>query len=161
MSRVSKFLSAAALYVSAFGLVGMTTIICWQVFARYVLNDAPAWTEQVALLLMLYFILFASAAGVREGFHIRLTLLHEALTGARKAFVQYACDLIVLAFGVAMTIGGVQLTVATWDHVIPTIGLPRGIAYLPAAGAGALIVFFSFEQIVSRATGQKVEPLWS
>ena len=57
ISTVSRFLSRAALYASALGLVGMTLIIGWQVFARYVLNAAPSWTEQASLLLMLWFIL--------------------------------------------------------------------------------------------------------
>lgn len=161
MNQFSRILSRAALWVSAAGLVGMTLIIGWQVFARYVLNAAPSWTEQAALFLMLWFILFAAAAGVREGFHIRISLLHDTLPKQPSKWLSLACHFIVLAFGTAMAVGGVQLVQATWQHVIPTLGLPRGSAYLPIAGAGALIVFFSIEHIVSELKNKKVKPLWS
>lgn len=161
MTALSKFLSRTALWFSAIGLVGMTAIIGWQVFARYVLNASPSWTEQAALLLMLWFILFAAAAGVREGFHIRLSLLQDSLEGRAKRSLSIACHLVVLVFGGFMATGGLELVLATWSHTIPTLGLPRGAAYVPLAGAGALIVFFSVEHISAALRGKQVTPLWS
>lgn len=161
MGALSRFLSRAALWVSAAGLVVMTLMICWQVFARYVLNAAPAWTEQAALLLMLYFILFAAAAGVREGFHIRLSLLQESLPPVPQRALRVFAHLVVGGFGVAMAYAGGQLIAETWQHVIPTLGIPRGIAYVPLAGAGGLIAFFSLEHLIAEWRGGKVVPLWN
>lgn len=161
MRALSKLLSRCALAFSAVGLVGMTVIIGWQVFSRYALNSAPAWTEQAALYLMLWFILFAAAAGVREGFHIRISILQDSLKGHAKTGIGIFCHLVVLAFGGAMAANGTGLVSATWEHAIPTLGLPRGSAYLPVVGAGLLIVFFAIEQIIADLRGQKVEPLWN
>lgn len=161
IDTISRFLSRAALYASALGLVGMTLIIGWQVFARYVLNAAPSWTEQASLLLMLWFILFAAAAGVREGFHIRLSLVQDSLKGSPRKWLKIICHLIVLVFGMFMAWGGAELVAATWHHRIPTLGLPRGLAYLPIAGCGVLIVLFSFEHVLAELQGKEVEPLWS
>ena len=161
MEKLSRWLSRAALYASAIGLVDMTLIIGWQVFARYVLNAAPSWTEQAALLLMLWFILFAAAAGVREGFHIRLSLLQDSLPERRRKWLKLACHLIVLVFGVYMAWGGAELVAATWEHRIPTLGLPRGFAYIPIVGSGILIAFFSLEHVLTELQGREVKPLWS
>ncbi|GAA0483671.1 TRAP transporter small permease [Parasphingorhabdus litoris] len=160
LANLSRKTSIAALYASAIGLVGMTIIIGWQVFARYILNSSPAWTEQAALFLMLWFILFAAAAGVREGFHIRLSLLQESLTETAGRRLLYISHMVVLLFGVAMTKGGVDLAVNTWQHEIPTLGLPRGTAYLPIIGAGALIATFALEHIVALRRNRTVEPIW-
>lgn len=161
MAKLSRYLSRFALWLSAAGLVGMTLIIGWQVFARYVLSAAPSWTEQAALFLMLWFILFAAAAGVREGFHIRISLLQDTLDTRPAKVLSLLCHLIVLVFGGFMAVGGVQLVLATWHHVIPTLGLPRGSAYLPIVVAGILIAFFSLEHILTELRNQKVAPLWS
>ncbi len=161
MKALSRFLSRMALYVSAMGLIGMTLIIGWQVFARYVLNAAPSWTEQAALLLMLWFILFAAAAGVREGFHIRLSLLQDTLSARPAKALKLACHLVVLLFGVFMAWGGSELVAATWHHRIPTLNLPRGFAYLPIVGSGGLIVLFAFEQMLAEWQGREVRPLWN
>ena len=72
ISRYTRWFACAVLMV-------MTAIIGWQVFARYVLNASPAWAEQAALLLMIWYVLFAAAAGVREGFHIRIGVFETAL----------------------------------------------------------------------------------
>lgn len=161
MEQLSKFLSRSALYLSALGLTLMTLIICWQVFARYILNSSPSWTEQAALFLMMWFILFAAAAGVREGFHIRISLLGDMLDPKKRKALNIICHIIVLVFGMFMVFGGVQLVMATWSHVIPTLGLPRGSIYIPIVVCGALIVFFSFEKINAEYHNREVKPLWN
>nr|WP_321362515.1 TRAP transporter small permease [uncultured Hyphomonas sp.] len=158
---LSRLLSLSALFVSATGLILMTAIIGWQVFARYVLNSSPSWTEQAALYLMLWFILFAAAAGVREGFHIRISLLQDSVEGTVRRVLSLVCHAIVGLFGLSMVIGGSELVSATWSHTIPTLGLPRGSAYLPIAGAGALILFFAIEHILAELSGREVKPLWN
>ena len=161
MHSLSRTLSQIALWLSALGLVGMTAIIGWQVFARYVLNSAPSWTEQAGLFLMLWFILFAAAAGVREGFHIRLSLLQDALKGKPRIALLVFCHLVVLTFGVVMAVAGAELAARTWQHTIPAINVPRGLSYLPLSGAGGLIVFFSIEHIIATLRGTEVKPLWN
>lgn len=62
-------------------LVLVTGIISWQVFGRFVLNSSPSWTEQAALLLMIWYVMLGAAAGVKEGFHIRIALFEQKLGG--------------------------------------------------------------------------------
>lgn len=63
---------SALLWLSSAGLVIMTALLCWQVFARYVLDASPAWTEQAVLILMVWIVFLGSAQGIRDGFHIRI-----------------------------------------------------------------------------------------
>ena len=161
LSAVSKLTSRAALYISFAGLVGMTAIISWQVFARYVLNAAPSWTEQAALLLMLWFILFAAAAGVREGFHIRLTLVEESLPEKYRQGLRIFCHGVVLAFGAVMAWAGGGLVIETWSHSIPTLGLSRGIAYMPIAISGTLITLYAAELVLLELRGGETERIWN
>lgn len=161
MTRLSELLSRFSLMFSAFGLIGMTLIITWQVFARYVLSASPAWAEQASLLLMLWFILFAAAAGVREGFHIQLTMIQDRASEANRRRIRVFCHLVVAIFGAFMTVYGLQLVLAVWSHQIPTLGLSRGWAYVPIALSGALTTFFAIEQAIAERRGQSVSPLWN
>jgi TRAP-type C4-dicarboxylate transport system permease small subunit len=161
MTFLSRFLSRISLAFSVFGLLAMTGIILWQVFARYVLNAAPAWSEQASLLLMIYFILFAAAVGVREGFHIRLSMVVEALPEPLSRTARILSHCVVGGFGVALCVYGSELVAGVWGHAIPTLGVSRGVAYLPLPIAGGLIAFFSLEQIVGEARGKRIEPLWN
>jgi TRAP-type C4-dicarboxylate transport system permease small subunit len=148
LSVFNRTISRICIWSSGFGLVLMTIIIGWQVFARYVLNDTPHWSEKFCLLLMIYFILFAAAAGVRDGSHIGLVIIKESLSGLPQRIVTVINHLIVGLFGFGMVWFGAEMVVSTWTHVIPTLGLPTGLSYLPFPLAGLLFMLFSLEHIL-------------
>ena len=148
LSVFNRTISRICIWSSGFGLVLMTIIIGWQVFARYVLNDTPHWSEKFCLLLMIYFILFAAAAGVRDGSHIGLVIIKESLSGLPQRIVTVINHLIVGLFGFGMVWFGAEMVVSTWTHVIPTLGLPTGLNYLPFPLAGLLFMLFSLEHIL-------------
>ena len=147
LSRVMSRMSSISLYSAAAGLVAMTTIIGWQVWARYILNDTPNWSERLSLLLMNWYILLAVAVGVREKFHLGLALIKDALSPLLRWYAELIIHLLVGGFGVAMVVYGTQIAISTWSHVIPTLGLPTGFSYLPLPVAGALITVFSLEHV--------------
>lgn len=139
----------------------MTGIIAWQVFARYVLNASPAWGEQAALLLMIWYVFFAAAAGVREGFHIRIVVLVNSLRPSYRKAINIFSHALVGLFGALMIWFGIDLARETWQHVIPTLGISRGYAYIPIPISGALITFFALEQLVAELRGNEVKKLWN
>ena len=148
MSALSRLLSRIALYASALGLVGMTAIIGWQVFARYVLNASPAWSETTALLLMLYYIMLAAAVGVYENFHLGLKILLGAVPPGTRRVLDIINNLLIILFGLAMLINGTRLAQFTADHIIPTLNISRAVAYWPFAAAGLLISIFALERLL-------------
>ena len=161
LSTASGKVSLFAKWFAGIGLLIMTAIIAVQVFARYVLNDSPAWAEQAALLLMIWYVFIAAAAGVREGFHIRIAVFADSLPPRVRHLVAVIAHLIVTAFGVSMTIFGVELARETWQHVIPTLGISRGYAYVPIALSGALMTGFAIEQLIAELRSAEVKKLWN
>ena len=161
LPRFSEKVSIAVRWFASAGLLLMTAIITWQVFARYVLNNSPTWGEQAALLLMIWFVMFAAAAGVREGFHIRIVVVADNLPQKPKQFVHLFAHAVVGLFGLAMVWFGVELVREVWQHVIPTLGLSRGYAYVPIPIAGLLIFGFALEHVVADIRGREVSKLWN
>jgi TRAP-type C4-dicarboxylate transport system permease small subunit len=154
LKRVNAAASAILLRAGAVGLIAMTAIIGWQVFGRYMLNSSPAWAEQAALVLMIWYVFFAAAAGVREGFHIRILAMESLLSPRRRHVMRFVAHLVVGFSGVAIAIWGGELVARTWSHVIPTLGLPRGMAYLALPLSGVLIAFFTVELMLEDAAGE-------
>lgn len=157
----SRSISAFTKWVAIIGLLIMTGIIALQVFARYVLNNSPAWAEQAALLLMIWYVFLAAAAGIREGFHIRIGVFADNLpTGLRRLVVLFA-HCVVVAFGVAMVVYGLELAAETRQHVIPTLGISRAFAYWPIAISGVLVTGFAIEQLIAEWRNKKVASQWN
>ncbi|RXZ65359.1 TRAP transporter small permease [Pelagerythrobacter rhizovicinus] len=155
LKRVNRAASACLLHAGAAGLVVMTAVIGWQVFGRFVLNDSPSWAEQAALVLMIWYVFFAAAAGVREGFHIRIVAVQSALPPSVRRVVRLVAHVVVGLSGVALLVWGGELVARTWSHVIPTLGLPRGVAYLPLPLSGVLMALFATELILEDSAGEE------
>ena len=165
LRRANAAASAALIHAGAAGLVLMTAIIGWQVFGRFVLGSSPSWAEQAALILMIWYVFFAAAAGVREGFHIRILALQSAVPALIARGMRMLAHLVVAGCGIALAIWGSELVARTWTHVIPTLALPRGAAYLPLPLSGILIALFAFELLLEDAAGvdsaDKEQSRWS
>jgi TRAP-type C4-dicarboxylate transport system permease small subunit len=160
LADISRRLSLAAMAAGIAGLVAMTAIIFAAVVARYALDAPLAWAEQAALLLMIWTVMLAAAAGVREGFHIEVTVVTAALPPRMAKGAALMADAIVFAFGGAMLVAGMALAQATAGHVIPTLGWSRAAAYVPLTLSGALILLFAGERIAARLMDREVPPAW-
>ena len=154
IDRFLKVVSRALLFGSALALALMMTILTWQVFARYVLGDSPAWAEQAALILMIWMTFLGTASGIAEGFHIRIV---EGVASLRQPWrggaVQAANALIVLAGMVILVLGSLLVT-TTWTNAVPTLPVTRGMVYLVIPIAGGLMAVFAARKLV---LGEEIE----
>ena len=155
--RLSAAASRLLIGFAATGLVLMTAIVGWQVIGRYILSSSPSWTEQAAQALMIWFAFLAAAAGVREGFHIRIVALEEAASPRIRRLMQVAGALVVAGCGLEMLVLGGELVVRTWSHTIPSLGISRGFAYLGLPISGGLILIFALEKMLTPERGETKE----
>lgn len=130
------------------GLLAMTAIIAWQVFGRFILDSSPSWTEQASLILMIWYVMFAAAAGVHEGFHIRIALLEERL-GEHARPIMRLVAAIVAVLGLVLLVYGLQLCWLVRGNVVPSLGISRSVAYVPLPVSGLLMALFALPQIWS------------
>jgi TRAP-type C4-dicarboxylate transport system permease small subunit len=150
-------LARAATMIAGVALLGMAATEAWQVFARYVLNDSPGWTEPVALLLLNTAMSLGAAAGVRSWSHFGFFILvHNVPPALQRAMQALAC-LIVAAVGAALAVWGAQLLL---DGIaVPAAGtvLPESAVFLPMTLGGALIFVFAIERLFAPAPATAAE----
>ncbi|WP_137155582.1 TRAP transporter small permease [Rhizobium sp. FKL33] len=152
-------LSRAALYLAGAGIVAMTLIIGWQVFARYVLNDTPSWSEPLSLQLMSWFILLGAAVGVRESVHLGLDLFRHVSPAPIQKLMDVASLGMIVAFGIGMTYYAILLAIGTWSATIPVLGWPGGVDFMPMIVGGALIALFALERLIDALLDQEKTPV--
>lgn len=155
-TRLSKF----AMYTACTCLVGLLTVVIYGVILRYVFNNAPPYTEQVALLLVINVAMFGAAAGVRDAGHIGLDSLVAALPESLQFMCFIAVNALSIIFAFSLTAGGYQMALSTYGSTIPTLGLSEAFRYLPVISAGVLITLFSLEHMVALFKSEKVVPSW-
>lgn len=161
LSRINAVVARAGMYLSVTGLLVIVAIVFYQVFGRYVLNSSPTWTENLALVLILYVTLIGAAVGVRDAGHIGMDSLLVMLPDAVREKIELVIHVLVGVFGLAMAYNGWILGASVGTVKIPNLGLPEVIRYVPLIASGVLIVSFSIEHIIALLRGEEVVPSWS
>jgi TRAP-type C4-dicarboxylate transport system permease small subunit len=121
----------------------LTVAVFAQVVARYVFNQPPAWTEELARFCQVWIILLASSICIRKGSHLAVDYLGPALAPtARKVLAAITGGLIAL-YSVVVVIWGVRLLMIGWGQTSPAMQLNMGLVYLVFPIAGGLMVLES------------------
>jgi TRAP-type C4-dicarboxylate transport system permease small subunit len=160
LSTLNSLLARLAMYIVVACLLGLVGVVVGSVFWRYVLSDAPAWSEQVALLLVINVALFGAAAVVRDEGHIGMESLAALLPPAPRAVVAQAVGVITALFGVILSWGCMTMAESVWMNGIPTLGISEACRYLPGVFAGVLFLLFSIEHMLAVYLNRVVVPSW-
>jgi TRAP-type C4-dicarboxylate transport system permease small subunit len=110
-------------------------VVFLQLFARYVLNDSPGWTEEIARYLLIGVTFIGSVTAMRKGTHIAVEVLFKYLSPSGRHRLLLAIDLIVLLFCVFLAVTAAQLSLRTNQFMV-TINVSKALVYW--------IVFASF-----------------
>lgn len=145
--RTLDRVSASAMILAAASLFFMSIIQAWQVFARYVLNDSPGWTEPVALLLMSFTVMLGASVAVRREAHFAFQTLLHALSPMRQMVLKTISRLIAAASGFGLMVLGGRLMIDDWSVAMAGAPLPSGLKFAALCVGGALILIFSLERL--------------
>lgn len=159
-TAINATLSRWAMYLTVTCLLGIVGVVVGSVFWRYVLDDAPAWSEQVALLLVINVALFGAAVGVRDEGHIGMESLAGLLPPGPRTVVANIVGVISALFGLILAWGCTTMALSVWPNHIPTLGLSEAFRYLPGTVAGILITLFAIEHLIAMFVKREVVPSW-
>ncbi len=155
LNRLLDPVAKGAIALAASALVVMVLAQAWQVFARYVLNNSPGWTEPVALLFMSVAVMLGAAVAVRRESHFAFSGLVHAASPRVQAMLKTLSRCVILFSGVGLGILGGQLTLDDWSVALAGAGIPAGLRFLALSIGGFLISVFALERLI---TGDFVAP---
>ncbi|HYH03275.1 MAG TPA: TRAP transporter small permease [Bacillota bacterium] len=122
----------------------LSILICYQVFARYVLNNSPFWIEETSVIGMMWIGLLGAAGCVWTDSHMNLELIVSRLPQAMQAWTRGIVYLIVGSFSWFLLTQGSflvnELKTATLS-TMPSVSL--GFSYLVLPVSGFIMVLFS------------------
>lgn len=121
--------------------------IFWQVVSRYVLHNAPVWSEEVARYSLIWMTMVGAAVATRKGGHLLIdSVVAHCSPGARKR-ISILLDLLVLAFCSFMTWLGAKLTIITWKAISPGTKIPMAVVYVSMPLGFFFMALFTAERL--------------
>ncbi len=139
--RLSDKIAVVLNFMIASMLFVMCAVTVWQVFARYVLNDASSWSEEVARIMMTYMALIGSAVVIKTGGHVTVTVLLDRVNPGVLKWLLILRDLFMLFTLVVVAWSGFGFAQMNAVQLSAAMDLP--MVYIYAAlwlGAGLMIL---------------------
>ncbi|SHG63776.1 Tripartite ATP-independent transporter, DctQ component [Cognatiyoonia sediminum] len=100
LERINNVLLGIGRVIAIIALAVMVCLILGQVFFRYVLNDAPNWTEEAARFGMLWMTGLMAPSAMRMGGFVAIDMLERALPTALSRLL--TLFLLLISLGVLL-----------------------------------------------------------
>ena len=118
-------------------------IVSCEVFGRLVLHHSIMWSEEVALLLMVWTAFIAMAIGVEKGLHISISLFFNMFPKTVQIIITKFNTLATIFFGYILVTYGIKLASMTMSSTLPATQWPAGTAYCMMPVGGIFIIYFA------------------
>lgn len=145
---ISQFCARLTKLVVTLMAMVLVVSLLTSIFFRYVVGSALSWPEEIALMLFAWIVLLSGSLGVREGFHVRLSVLIAKLPRIMRLGLDRIITLLVAGFGIALLYSGQQLVERTAEHLTPTLRLPLDLVNYSAPVCGVFIIMHSLYRLL-------------
>ncbi|CCN79585.1 putative TRAP-type C4-dicarboxylate transport system, small permease component [Vibrio nigripulchritudo SO65] len=128
-----------------------------QVVLRYVFNKPTSWSEEVAMLFLVWYGMLSIAIGVRTHSHVAITYLRDRspiIVGKGLDYFAYLC---IALFSLILLMNAHTLVNIAGAQVLPASGLPKQLLYYSAVVGSVLTLINALANIFSGDVRAKEE----
>ncbi|WEX08077.1 TRAP transporter large permease subunit [Chelativorans sp. AA-79] len=139
--------SDATGYLSALALIVMTSIVCFEIFSRYVLNDPTYWGTDIATYILIGMTFLGLAQAQKAGDHVQVELVLANLAADWRRVFEIFANWLGLVF---VLFTGWQMVIFNYQEYVNDtrdwglLGTPQWIPQVPVSigyAAFALAIF--------------------
>ncbi|NIK70823.1 MULTISPECIES: TRAP transporter small permease [unclassified Paenibacillus] len=134
--------------VTLIGLVTMIIIVTVQVFTRKVFSFVFHSSEEITMLLMVWFSFLGIAFGFREHLHMGIDSFTSKLPKAVNYVLDKVIGITIFAFGVYLLHYGWDFTKLMSESELPATGWPNSLLYLVMPITGVLVCVYAILQLI-------------
>jgi TRAP-type transport system small permease protein len=146
IKKICLFVDSIFERLTLITLVALILVVTTQVMTRKLLNFVFFWSEEVTLLLLVWFAFMAIAIGVREYIHLGIDSFTNLFPKMFNKVLDKIISASIFSFGLYLVIQGWEFTILMLDSTLPATKLPSSVTYLIMPVAGVMICAYSILQ---------------
>jgi len=112
--------------ISTVGFISATII---QIYARFLLDSAPSWTEEVSRFFFVYGMSFAAGLAMKENYYVSLDIFYAKLKKKHQKIVDIAIPSSIFILFVVVGVFAIQYMVLGISESSPSLGAPMIMAF--------------------------------
>lgn len=131
MRQVLKVLNNIEKVLVTVSMSLMVIFIFIQVFTRYVMSDALAWTEEASRYLFIWLIFLSIGISFVEKKHISIDIIMDRIPIKAQKVLQQSIYILLMALSVFFLVQGIELVdkMQSFNQKSATLQIPMWIVY--------------------------------
>lgn len=138
-------------------LVSMVLIVFYAVIMRYFMLAEPGWTDEVILLLMIWFSFIGMAMGLRAKAHIAIEIFLRMLPKKLAWLIELLDYVLILILSGVLCYYSIGLIQSTMKNVLPATGMSTSVRFAVLPLVGAIMALILIGQIIEHFTVANTE----
>lgn len=129
-------------------VIAMTLVLLAQIIFRYFLQQPLIWSEELALVLMIWVTFLGSALLLATHEHISIDFMVELMPTGWQRFTAVVVAVLMLLFNIGLTYGAWLVAERTVGSTSPGLGVSMAWHYAGTIIGGLLMIVVSVEELV-------------
>ena len=123
----------------------------WQIFTRFVLNNAASWTEEFLRYSLIWLTMLGVPYAYSRNQHIAIEFITDTFSKKGKRLTQLFIEVLILCISVfVMLIGGCMVTRNAVGQTSPALGLPMQFYYAGVPLCGVLLIIYTLPRLLEQ-----------
>ncbi|MEM7366958.1 MAG: TRAP transporter small permease subunit [Bacteroidota bacterium] len=129
MKKIEAIIAQFLQYGCLLATICLIGTVMLQIFARFMLAQAPAWTEEASRLFFIYAISFAAGLALKEEYYVHWDLLYKKLSPGGQKLMDLLIPSLVLLLFVLMAIFSLSFIQMGLAESSPGMGMSMAAAF--------------------------------
>jgi TRAP-type C4-dicarboxylate transport system permease small subunit len=147
LEKSLDWVEKAIMKICQFFMLAMVLIVSYSVFARFILHNSPSWGEEGAVFCMVWVALLSSALAVKDGRHIRMTIIEHILPPKIHSGLYKFIHVFILLVGVVLLVYGIKITALTGSSGMASLPISQAWLYASIPIAGLAIILMLLRKV--------------
>ena len=129
-------------------LLIMTLSVSYAFVGRFIIKKTPSWCEELGILCMVWVGLLSSALAIRDGIHIRMTVINYIFSDKVCKTMHFCSYVVLLILNIVWVKYGVQVISLTFRTKMTALQLPQSVLYGSVAVVGVIGIVMTLARMV-------------
>ncbi|MBQ8081162.1 MAG: TRAP transporter small permease [Clostridia bacterium] len=149
LDRIADWISRIMIVVCVLLFTVMVFSVSYGVVGRYIpFIRNPRWTQELAILCMVWLCFVSSGYAIKNKLHVRMTILVNLLPEKARGVIGRLVYVLLLAVNVFFVVYGLQLMHLTRRARMSATGWPMKITYLSVVVGGVYGACMSLYRVI-------------
>lgn len=157
IKKVFNWIEDGIEYIAMGALAVMVVLIFSQVFCRYVLHFTPRWSEESAIIMMIWVSFIGLALGVKKEIHLTITFFVDLFPKFIRNIILILDQILIMIFGIVIVIYGADLSIHTMTSTLPATQLPSSVLYMVLPLSGVFIIIYTAIKMIQLVAGKETK----